>query len=110
MTTKSNPLVVRNKSRSPPPLNFLKLNVDAHLSDDGRWGFGSVLRGEDGHYVGATTRVCKGSNDVATTEAMSLREALMLVESNHLSNIIIELDVEKIIVNAMLKRNFHITH
>ncbi|GAU51479.1 hypothetical protein TSUD_413680 [Trifolium subterraneum] len=24
---------------SPPPLNCLKLNVDAHLNDDGRWGF-----------------------------------------------------------------------
>ncbi|MCI37704.1 hypothetical protein A2U01_0058928, partial [Trifolium medium] len=27
-----------NKSWNPPPSNFLKLNVDAHLTDDGRWG------------------------------------------------------------------------
>ncbi|MCI28361.1 hypothetical protein A2U01_0049561 [Trifolium medium] len=40
-TVRSNTSVVRNNiSWSPPPMSFLKLNVDAHLSDDGRWGFG----------------------------------------------------------------------
>jgi hypothetical protein len=28
-------------------MSFLKLNVDAHLHDDGRWGYGMVLRRED---------------------------------------------------------------
>ncbi|MCI12438.1 hypothetical protein A2U01_0033543, partial [Trifolium medium] len=44
-----------NKSWNPPPRNFQKLNVDAHLCDDGHWGFGFVLRREDGRCVGAVT-------------------------------------------------------
>ncbi|MCI11961.1 hypothetical protein A2U01_0033064, partial [Trifolium medium] len=35
----SHPLYAsNNKSWSPPPRNCLKLNVDAHLHDDGHWG------------------------------------------------------------------------
>ncbi|KAK2437899.1 hypothetical protein QL285_022734 [Trifolium repens] len=41
-----------NTSWSPPPRSNLKLNVDAHLSSDGRLGLGLVLRDEDGHIVG----------------------------------------------------------
>ncbi|MCH99929.1 putative ribonuclease H protein, partial [Trifolium medium] len=32
------PVDRNNKSWSPLPRNFLKLNVDAHLTDDGHWG------------------------------------------------------------------------
>ncbi|MCI24473.1 ribonuclease H protein, partial [Trifolium medium] len=122
MTSNSNHRVVRNnKSWSPPPVNFLKLNVDAHLSDDGRWGFGMILRREDGRCVGAATGVCKGSSnggssglsrstspsedDAAMAEAEGLRAALQLVETQQLSNVIIELDAEKI-VNAMKRKKF----
>ncbi|KAK2358351.1 Polynucleotidyl transferase, ribonuclease H superfamily protein [Trifolium repens] len=94
-----------SKSWSPPPLNSLKLNVDAHLTSDGRWGFGWILRGSDGRCAGAGTRVCLGSNDVDLAEVTGLHEALHFVESAHLSNTIIEMDAEKI-VNAVQKRSF----
>ncbi|MCI14207.1 hypothetical protein A2U01_0035336, partial [Trifolium medium] len=76
-----------NKSWNPPPRNFLKLNVDAHLSDDGHWGLGWVLRGFDGRCVGMVTKVLKGSDDVAMAEATGLREALTWVETQHLNNV-----------------------
>ncbi|GAU49613.1 hypothetical protein TSUD_407720 [Trifolium subterraneum] len=85
---------------SPPPLNCLKLNVDAHLNDDGRWGFGLILRRTDRRYVGAATRMCAGSHDVAMAEATGLKQALQFIETNHLSNTIVELDA-KIIVQAV---------
>ncbi|MCH84190.1 putative ribonuclease H protein, partial [Trifolium medium] len=98
-----------NKSWSPPPSNFLKLNVDAHLSDDGRWGFGLILWRTDGRCVGAATQACAGSHDVAMAEATALKEALLFVEENLLSNTIIELDAE-LIVKALNRKTFPITN
>jgi ribonuclease HI len=94
-----------NKSWSPPSLNCHKLNVDAHLKDDGRWGFGLILRRVDGRCVGAATRVCAGSNDVAMAEATGLREAILFVQAHQLSNTTIELDAA-IIVNAIARKEF----
>ncbi|MCI52749.1 hypothetical protein A2U01_0073995, partial [Trifolium medium] len=48
----ADPVARNNNSWNPPPSNFLKLNVDAHLSDDGRWGFGMILRRDDGRCIG----------------------------------------------------------
>ncbi|MCI75967.1 hypothetical protein A2U01_0097236, partial [Trifolium medium] len=42
-----------NKCWSPPPRGSLKINVDAHLSSDGHWFSGLILRREDGSAVGA---------------------------------------------------------
>ncbi|KAK2412223.1 hypothetical protein QL285_047441 [Trifolium repens] len=41
--------------------------------------------------------MCIGSQDVEMAEATGLHEALKYVRDNHLSNIIIELDAEKIV-------------
>ncbi|GAU30599.1 hypothetical protein TSUD_392900 [Trifolium subterraneum] len=86
-----------NMCWSPPPPTFHKLNVDAHLSGDGRWGFGLVLRRDDGHCVGAATRACDGTNDVAMAEASGLREALLLIDQLQLNKVIIELDAACIV-------------
>jgi hypothetical protein len=45
-----------NTSWSPPPRGTLKANVDAHLSSDGHWFSGLLLRRSDGSTVGAATR------------------------------------------------------
>jgi hypothetical protein len=82
---------------SPPPRNFLKLNVDAHLRDDGRWGFGMVLRGEDGHLVGAATKILKGSDDATLAETMGINEALHWTEAMRIHHVIIETDAEGIV-------------
>ncbi|MCI82034.1 hypothetical protein A2U01_0103308, partial [Trifolium medium] len=43
-----------NTSWSLSPRGTLKMNVDAHLSGDGRWFSGLILRRCDGSTVGAS--------------------------------------------------------
>ncbi|GAU48256.1 hypothetical protein TSUD_174940 [Trifolium subterraneum] len=100
-----NSIVGNNISWSPPPSNYLKLNVDAHLTNDGRWGFGMLVRRDDGRCVGAATRVCKGNPDADMAEATGLFETIKLIEKNCYSNTIIELDAEKIVL-AMNNHQF----
>jgi ribonuclease HI len=94
-----------NKSWNPPSRNCHKLNVDAHLKDDGRWGFGLILRRDDGRCVGAATRVREGPNDAAMAEATGLHEAILFAQANQLKDTSIELD-SAIIVNAIARKNF----
>ncbi|PNX67651.1 hypothetical protein L195_g055740, partial [Trifolium pratense] len=61
-------------SWSPPLRGILKINVDAHLSSDGHWSTGMVLRRSDGSAVGAATRSHKGIADIITGEAMGLND------------------------------------
>ncbi|GAU36074.1 hypothetical protein TSUD_320370 [Trifolium subterraneum] len=94
-----------NKSWSPPHRNFLKLNVDAHLKDDGHWGLGLVLRREDGRCVGAATKVVQGMNDATLAETRGFHEALSWVKTLHLTKVIIEMDAE-VIVRAVHRKAF----
>ncbi|MCH91756.1 retrotransposon protein putative unclassified, partial [Trifolium medium] len=81
-STVSQPSIAcNNKSWSPPPRSYLKLNVDAHLLDDGHWGLGLVLRREDGRCVGAATKLHKGSDSVGLAETMGLQEGLNFINS-----------------------------
>ncbi|PNX70540.1 hypothetical protein L195_g057495, partial [Trifolium pratense] len=45
-----------NDRWTPPPRGTLKINVDAHLSSDGHWFSGMLLRWSDGSTFGAATR------------------------------------------------------
>jgi ribonuclease HI len=84
-------------------------NVDAHLLDDGRWGLGMVLRGEDGRVVGAATKAQIGSGNVELAETTGLLEALNLVESLQLESVIIEMDAATI-VRAIHNKSFPRNH
>jgi ribonuclease HI len=91
---------------SPPARNLLKLNVDAHPCDDGRWGLGLVLRKEDGGCVGAATRLVRGSQETLEGEAMGLKAAMEFVKSKGIQNVVIEMDAQTI-VKAVNERRFH---
>jgi ribonuclease HI len=91
---------------SPPARNLLKLNVDAHPCDDGRWGLGLVLRKEDGGCVGAATRLVRGSHETLEGEAMGLKAAMEFVKSKGIHNVVIEMDAQTI-VKAVNERRFH---
>ncbi|GAU49901.1 hypothetical protein TSUD_139570 [Trifolium subterraneum] len=71
------PLVTRNSSNNnswcPPLRGTLKINVDAHLSSDGRWFSGMVLRRSDGSAVGAATRVHIAATDVVLGESCEVK-------------------------------------
>jgi hypothetical protein len=63
-----------NINWTPPTNGALKLNVDAHPCDDGRWGLGIVLRTEEGKCVGAATAVVRGSLEILECEALGLAD------------------------------------
>ncbi|MCI59513.1 hypothetical protein A2U01_0080768, partial [Trifolium medium] len=79
------------------------INVDAHLSSDGHWYSGLILRRSDGSAVGAATRLHKGSDDIVMGEALGLNDALDLVEKQSLTRVIFELD-SQIIVNSVKEK------
>ncbi|MCI66728.1 hypothetical protein A2U01_0087986, partial [Trifolium medium] len=83
-----------------PPNGALKLNVDAHPSDDGRWALGMVLRTEEGKCVGAAMKVVRGSHDILEGEALGLNAAIDLAKTFSVDQIIIEMDSSSI-VDAM---------
>ncbi|PNX96793.1 ribonuclease H, partial [Trifolium pratense] len=92
-----------NISWSPPLRGTLKINVDAHLSSDGHWFAGMVLRRSDGSAVGAATRVHKGMTDVVMGEAMGLNDAIDWIEKMEKHQVVFEMD-SQIIVNAVRNR------
>jgi ribonuclease HI len=65
----------------------LKLNVDAHLANDGRWALGWVMRRSDGSCAGAGTKVLKGDDDAAMAEAIGIFEALKWVEAQQINSV-----------------------
>jgi ribonuclease HI len=92
-----------NISWSPPPRGVWKMNVDAHLSSDGRWFSGLLLRRSDASIVGVATRSHQGSRDATYGEAMCLNDALDMVERIKATNVIFEMD-SQIVVNAVRKK------
>jgi ribonuclease HI len=64
-----------------------------------------VLRGEDGHFVGAANKVLKGSDDVKLAETSCICEALQWIETMRIHHVIIETDAE-VIVKALEKKKF----
>jgi ribonuclease HI len=94
-----------NISWIPPTNGVLKINVDAHPSDDGRWGLGIVLRTEVGKCVGAVTLVVQGSPVTLEGEALGLKAAIEFAQAYPNDIIIIEMD-SKLIVDAVQNRRF----
>jgi ribonuclease HI len=92
-----------NTSWSPPSRGILKMNVDAHLSSDGRWFSGLILRRSDGSIVGAATRSHSGTNDAIFGEAMGLVDAIEMIKRHDITEVIIEMD-NQTIVNAVKKK------
>ncbi|PNX54365.1 cytochrome p450 [Trifolium pratense] len=91
-------------SWSPPLRDILKINVDAHLSSDGHWSTGLVLRRSDGSAVGVATRSHKGIADIITGEAMGLNDAIEWMENIGERNVFFELD-SQIIVRVVQGNN-----
>ncbi|GAU37510.1 hypothetical protein TSUD_275620 [Trifolium subterraneum] len=73
-------IVIENRSNniswSPPLRGTLKINVDAHLSSDGHWFAGLLIRRSDGSVVKAATRAHTRSEDVVLGEALGLNNGL----------------------------------
>ncbi|GAU47963.1 hypothetical protein TSUD_280220 [Trifolium subterraneum] len=92
-----------NTCWSPPPRGILKINVGAHLSSDGHWFSGLVLRRWDGSAIAAATRLRTGSEAIVQGEAYGINDALDLVEKLGISKVIIESD-SQIVVNSVKEK------
>ncbi|PNY07276.1 cytochrome p450 [Trifolium pratense] len=84
-------------SWSPPLRGILKINVDAHLSSDGHWSTGLVLRRSDGSTVRVATRAHKGIADVVTGEAMGLIYVIDWMKKMGERNVFFELDSQTLV-------------
>ncbi|PNX55458.1 ribonuclease H [Trifolium pratense] len=89
---------------TPPTNGTLKLNVDAHPCDDGRWGLGLVLRTEAGECVGAATKVVRGATTIVEGEAHGLNAALDFIASLPVNPITIEMDSLSIVESVKKRR------
>ncbi|MCH81796.1 hypothetical protein A2U01_0002588 [Trifolium medium] len=87
-----------NMSWSPPPKDYLKLNVDAHLLGNGSWGLCMILRGEDESNVGAATMIVMGFEDASLAEALGLREAMAMEDRFQLDRVLFKMDAKVIVV------------
>lgn len=81
----------RDTCWKPPSRANLKLNVDAHLLGDGRWGLGFILRWSDGRPVMVATRTVAGSKDSCMAKALGVYHALNWIEKAGWVNVHINL-------------------
>jgi hypothetical protein len=63
--------------------------VDVHLSNDGHWFSGVILRRSDGSVVGAATRSHFGSSNAMLGEALGLGDALDMAAKYNATDIIL---------------------
>jgi hypothetical protein len=74
--------------------------VDAHLSSDGHWFSGLLLRRSDGSTVGASTRSHFELENVNFGKALRLNDALDMVERMQVYSDIFEL-YSRVVVKAV---------
>ncbi|XP_019149855.1 PREDICTED: uncharacterized protein LOC109146657 [Ipomoea nil] len=82
---------MRTSAWEPPPIGFLKCNVDAATFDNGA-GFGAVVRDSNGKYIAACSARLECGNDPLMAESMAVKEALTSMKSHHFNNIMLESD------------------
>lgn len=83
--------------KAPPP-GFALFHVDTGVPRAGNNGSASVIgRDENVSYLGSSSLVIHGTNDVATLEAIVCREALSLAEDLLLHNIVVVSDSRQVV-------------
>ena len=90
----------RDISWKPLENTSLKLNVDAHLIGDGRWGLRFVLRRSDGRPIMVAMKVVNMLGDATTAKAMGVKVALDWICEENRENVIIKSD-SKIVVEGI---------
>lgn len=97
--------VPRSTQWQPPVLNSAKINVDAAVSRQGRYGaVGAISRDATGSFLGASVLVFRHIADPQTLEALAVREALALSEDLYLRRIHVASDC-KVVVDDIQKEN-----
>lgn len=92
-------------NRWKPPLDpALKLNVDAHLLGDGRWGLRFVFRRSCGRPAVVATRTITAPDDPCVAEALAVKLALDWIQEAGWRNVVIESDAKALVDKIRISR------
>lgn len=81
----------------PPPNGFMKINVDAALSDTGLGAAAAVCRDSTGLYLGSSAVVIQGATVPTVVEAIACREALSLAHDLSLQYFVVACDCKTVV-------------
>jgi hypothetical protein len=86
-----------NNYWNKPNEGFIKINCDANLSREGRWGLGAIARDSDDSFLAAATWESPGSGDSALAEVVALYKATWLAFDCIFRDVVFESDNSTII-------------
>ncbi|KAK5835784.1 hypothetical protein PVK06_011492 [Gossypium arboreum] len=101
------PSTPMNKVWKAPPTGYIKVNVDAAVSD-GCSGFGVVVRDNDGFVMGGCYKFRAEAMDVCWAELQALTEGLKMAKKLKATQLILESD-NAMLVNKVNRRAQDIT-
>jgi hypothetical protein len=96
-TQRSNNHTTVNKHWTKPGNNIIKVNSDANLAIDGRWGLGAACHNSQGVLLAAATWESPGSNDPSLAEACALYKAVLFALDCGFQNVAFESDCAPLI-------------
>jgi hypothetical protein len=96
-TQRSNNHTTVNKHWTKPGNNIIKVNSDANLAIDGRWGLGAACRNSQGVLLAAATWESPGSNDPSLAEACALYKVVLFALDCGFQNVAFESDCATLI-------------
>ncbi|KAK2443916.1 Ribonuclease H superfamily protein [Trifolium repens] len=94
-----------NKHWVRPDINNIKINCDANLAVEGRWGLGASFRNAEGALLLAAAWVMPGSKEPTLAEAYAVYKAILLAIEHGFQQVIIESDNSTIIDLINSNRN-----
>ncbi|VFR02953.1 unnamed protein product [Cuscuta campestris] len=81
-----------------PPVNYLKVNVDASSGLVDRYvGLGFIVRDYEGRFVAAISIKCRGSFGPREAEAIAVKEALSWIKSKGWKQVLVETDCKEVV-------------
>ncbi|KAK2421540.1 hypothetical protein QL285_032158 [Trifolium repens] len=81
-----------NKHWNKPNEGMIKINCDANLSKEGRWGMGAIARDSGGNLLAAATWETPGADNPTLAEAAALYHSVRLASELGFNDVIFESD------------------
>jgi ribonuclease HI len=88
-----------------PTKGTIKVNSDANLMSEGRWGLGAVCRDSSGEVLAAATWEIPGADDPQLAEACALYEAVRFARDCCFRDVIFECDNSQVVHLLNSNRN-----
>ncbi|CAN0912624.1 Putative ribonuclease H protein At1g65750 [Linum grandiflorum] len=93
----------------PPPKSWIKINTDASRSSSTNLGSTAwIVRNDQGKMLFSGYSRYKGIIDVATLEALAIRDALLWASNHHLDRVILESDCLSVVQLLQIRNSAHL--